>query len=105
MRVRVERHNNLALRLTQTKVKRHSFAGIRFREEPHQRFVAELFAHDFAGAILRAVIDDNDLEIVVIGIEQAANRGLDDELFVIRRHDDRHERLELFTGMFAFAAA
>src|SRR6266550_9506313 len=64
-----------------------------------------MFAHDFTGAILRAIIDHDDFKVVIVRIQQAANGGLDDALFIKGGYDDRNERLVLFAGVPSVAAS
>ena len=103
LRIGIQGDHDLTFCITQTEIQGAGFAGVRFGEEPHQRLFPKLFTNDFAGAIVRAVVHDDNLKVIVIGVQQAANRSFDHPLFVVSRHDDGDERFVTLTSMTSLA--
>ena len=53
----------------------------------------------FSGAILRAIVDHDDAEILVVGVENRADRSDDDRFFVVSRNENSHARVEAGRGI------
>ena len=81
-------YHELALCIMQRKIEGFSLAGIGPGKQSDSFFIAKLFAYDFAGTVGRAVINDDDFEVLVVRREQASNRLSDHFVFVERRCDD-----------------
>ena len=47
------------------------------------------------GAVGGSIVNDDDVKVLVIGIQHGAHRALDHRLFVIGRNQHRDSRLEL----------
>ena len=56
------------------------------------RLVAKICVEQFAGAIGRAVVDDDDVQVGKIGSEDGRDRLRDDGFFVVRGHEDSDAR-------------
>src|SRR5712692_7901334 len=83
--IRVERDDHFALSEAQTKIQRRGLTGVRLSEETNQRLVTKMFAHNFTSAILRAIVNHDDLKVLIVRIQQAANRCFDHTFLVVSR--------------------
>ena len=53
----------------------------------------------FGGAVLRAVVDDDDVEVLVVGVEHRADGADDDRLFVVSGNENRDARVVAGRGL------
>src|SRR5262249_38697843 len=89
--VGVERDDDLSPNVSQCEIQRLGLSGIGSGEQAHLWDVAEPIAYDVTGAVLRAVVDDDDFEARVCGPEQAGDGLRNNSFFVVSRDDDRDE--------------
>ena len=86
--VGVEGDDDLAARVLDTDVECRGLAGVLLHQQPDA--VAEAAHHFARSAVLRAVVDHDDLEVGVAGREHRLDRPHDHLLFVVRRNHDAH---------------
>ena len=87
--VGIDAHEYLFGDLLQGEIERVGLARVRFGEQRHaasSNLVPECAACDFKRRVFRAVIDNDDPQILVIGVQHRAHRALDNLLFVVRRN-------------------
>ena len=53
----------------------------------------------FGGAVAGAVVDDNDVQILVVGVEHGADGAHDDRLFVVGGNENCDARIEAGRGL------
>ena len=104
-RIGIERNYDFAASVAQASVQCRRLTRIRNRDELDARVPAEIFRYDFARVVLRPIIDNDDLVTRIIGTEQTANCILDDELFVVSRYQNRHERHVVAARVDSFSAS
>ena len=85
-------------------VERGGFAFIALGEDLHVAggdFLRVGGGGYFGSAVLRAVVDDDDAEIFVIGVEHRANGAHDDGFFVVGRDENGDARIVAGRGFVA----
>ena len=82
-------------------VERGGFASIGLGEDLDAAggdLVGVGFAGHFGGAVAGAVVDDDDVEILVVGVEHGADGAHDDRLFVVGGNENGDARIEAGRG-------
>ena len=96
-RIRIDPDVNLLVHLVQRVVQRGGFAPVRLLQHGN---VAGLdlrlirLARNIRGSIVRSVVDHDHANVVVVGVQHRADSAHDDLLFVVRRHQHGHPRIE-----------
>ena len=91
-RVGIDANHDLDVGLLDGVVERARLTAIPLREQAHARMAAKGFVEDIVRAIRRAVVDDDDLEVLVPRAKQGLDAVDDDALLVVGRYDDGKAR-------------
>ncbi len=73
-RIGIQRHHDFTIRARQSGIQSRGLAGIVDGQNRDARIVAEAVVQDFGGAILGAIVDDNDLKPWIIARQNALDR-------------------------------
>ncbi len=99
--VGVDTDVNLLLHVAESEVKSFGFASVGFGEDGDAAF-GDLFGvgfgGDFVGVVLAAVVDDDDVDVFVVGHQDGADGAGDDLLFVVGGDEDGDARVVVRGG-------
>ena len=82
----VDRNDDFAGGFGKTMIQRRGLAAIGLADQAHAGFAAEICAHQFGGAIRRAIVDHENFELGIIASERRVH-GFDDGGFLVVRRD------------------
>src|SRR6266850_2522845 len=90
--VRVDGDDNFGIRLGHGEIQSRGFSTIHLVDDAHARFMGKVCVEEFTRFVCRAVIDDDDLQVLQVREKDRSDGLHDDVFFIVRGNQDGNAR-------------